>query len=68
MNAHPHDLDWIKLNLKRLPASRRNEIAEAYSKRYSELLEKNKGRIDAESLARRECNTRLRVFLDRINE
>lgn len=63
--CHPHDTKWISEQLALLPAPMRDKIASKYSTLYESILHENAGKIEAEGLARREANTRLRECVDR---
>lgn len=55
ISCHPHDLKWVNEQLAQLPAALRYPTA----KKYSDLYES--------ATSRRECNTRLREYVDKIN-
>lgn len=63
--CHPHDTKWISEQLALLPAPMREKITGKYSALYELTLHENSGKIDAEGLARRLANTRLRECVDR---
>jgi hypothetical protein len=54
MECHPHDLKWIKEQLQALPPTLRIYAAQKYSEAF------------AKSQNRRECNTRLREYIEKI--
>jgi len=60
----PHDMRWIGEQLDKLPPSLRGQVALKYSDAYDMAIERNKGRIEAETNARSECNTRLRKAVE----
>ena len=66
MNNHPHDAKWIQGQLSMLPLLLREKIELAYSERFSDVASEDT--IDARSRARRECNTRLRLAVDKVLE
>ena len=68
INYHPHDKKWIEGQLSMIPAKNKQRIIDAYSNRFAEIERENKGEINAKSLARRECNTRLRLCVDKVLE
>jgi hypothetical protein len=65
MICHPHDQKWIDEQLGLLPSPMRNKIADKYSQTYQGIIDAHAGEIAAESLARREANTRLRLCVER---
>ena len=52
MECHPHDLRWVEEQLKQCPPDKRYKLRMAYSEAY------------AATGNRRECNTRLREYLE----
>lgn len=64
-SCHEHDVRWITENMRRLPGGLRNKVLKKYSSAYLETLEANRGLIASENLARREANTRLRIFIEK---
>lgn len=65
LSCHPGDKRWICEQLGKLPASMRAKVAGKYSSVYDDICAENAGKISAESMARREANTRLRGLVDR---
>ena len=63
MQHHPHDKKWIDQLLRKLPPDARTRVRAAYSARYVEILEQRSNDHTAESVARTECNTRLRLYI-----
>ena len=57
---HDHDKKWVDEQLLLLPDPMRAKILAKYEAAYASVIAQNKGKIEAEGLARREANTRLR--------
>lgn len=55
MECHPHDLKWINEQIKKAPPVKQFYLRESYSKTYN-------------GANRRECNTRLREYIEKINK
>lgn len=62
---HDHDRKWVDEQLLLLPNPMRAKILEKYELVYKEIVLANAGKIDAEGLARREANTRLRECVEK---
>ena len=56
MNTHPHDAKWVEGQLSMLPLDIRKVEEKAYNEAY------------LESGCRRECNSRLRLAVDKVME
>lgn len=59
------DRDWIQEQLQRLRPSVRPKIALKYAEVYEEAFESEEVTYRQENKARREANTRLRLFVNR---
>jgi hypothetical protein len=57
---HDHDKKWVDEQLLLLPDPMRAKILAKYESAYASVIAQNEGKIDAEGLARRDANTRLR--------
>ena len=62
---HDHDKKWVDEQLALLPSPMRAKILDKYEMVYKEIVLANAGKIEAEGLARREANTRLRECVDK---
>jgi len=62
---HDHDKKWIDEQLALLPNPMRAKILDKYEQVYADVCHANQGKIEAEGLARREANTRLRECVDK---
>ena len=66
INCHSDDKKWALAILKQLPADKRNRAIAGYNNVMAELTEKHAGEIACENIARREANTRLRGYYEKI--
>lgn len=62
---HKHDEQWLQETISQLPHSMHNQVCIKYGNTHKELLKEHDGRIEAENLARRECNIRLRKLVEK---
>ena len=62
---HDHDRKWVEEQLNMLPNPMRAKILAKYEQVYQNIVLANAGKIEAEGLARREANTRLRECVDK---
>lgn len=62
---HDHDKKWVEEQLLLLPNPMREKVLAKYEKVYADICAENAGKIEAEGLARREANTRLRECVDK---
>ena len=62
---HDHDSKWIAEQLELIPLSVRSITCANYSDVYNETLTTCKDELTREGMARREANTRLRIFVAR---
>ena len=62
---HPHDKKWVDDQLRLLPFNLRARAIENYKRVFNEELKNNTG-ISRENMARREANTRLRIYVEKV--
>lgn len=63
---HPHDSKWIVEQLARLPPAYRERATKAYSEVYEQVYVSVPLRHQKHGEARREANTRLREYIERV--
>jgi len=63
---HPHDSKWIIEQLAKLPAHFRAVAIKAYSNVYLEVYNATEKPHQKHGEARREANTRLREYVERV--
>ena len=63
---HQQDAKWIAEQLDQLNPQLRQSVCIKYSDVYREIFETSLNRLDNDGEARREANTRLRLFVDRV--
>ena len=63
MEPHPHDQAWIKEQLAKIPPSLRGYAIERYKAVFEEVYNAHEGSPAQANEARREANTRLRIFI-----
>lgn len=63
MEPHPHDENWIKEQLFKLPPQKRKEAIEGYKKLFKEAYEKEQINHKKSNVARFTANSRLRQFV-----
>ena len=56
MEHHPHDKPWLKEQFKKIPPEKLGYVMDSYSTCYSETG------------SRREANTKLREYIDKIGD
>lgn len=67
LTCHAGDRKWVLEQLAPLTGPIRDNAMRRYSKTYGEVLAAREGRIDAESVARREANNEIRQYLQRMS-
>ena len=63
---HPHDKDWIEEQLKKLPPFALRRAIEGYDKVFAESYNNEPIEYKKENKARRDANTRLREYVEKI--
>lgn len=63
---HPHDSKWIAEQLIKLPPDYREHATKAYSDVYERVYSSVPLRHQKHGEARREANTRLRKYIERV--
>ena len=63
---HPHDKKWIEEQLKKLPPFALRRAIEGYDKVFSESYNNEPIEYKKENKARRDANTRLREYVEKI--
>ena len=66
IDCHPHDKKWIYEELQKIPAVMRKGAIKKYSHAYRTAHDEHPYEISKDGAARREANTRLRMFIDKI--
>lgn len=64
-NHHPHDKEWIKQQLKKVPVGYRAGVAYKYSTAYKEAHDAEPVEHVKENKARFAANTRLRIYIEK---
>lgn len=64
---HPHDTKWISDQLSKASSAAREKAVEGYETVYRSALDDEPVEHKKENAARREANTRLRVFIEKIS-
>lgn len=63
---HPHDTEWVKQQIMMLPKHELKEKAyNGYSKAYKAAMDSEPVEHKKENKARREANTRLRLYVSK---
>lgn len=66
-NFFPADRKWIHEQLSMLTAKTRVKIAEAYNDAYLQALDNDSNENTRTTSARREANTRLRLYVNKVS-
>tara|TARA_R110002020_G_scaffold463746_1_gene683973 strand:- start:539 stop:784 length:246 start_codon:yes stop_codon:yes gene_type:complete len=66
--CHHHDLKWADELISTLPPKLQLKVCFAYCEAYQEAFDSEPSEIKKEGAARREANTRLRLFVERHNK
>lgn len=65
---HEHDVKFIKEQLNKIPSTMTKEVCGKYSAAFRDAYDKEPNYVKKENAARREANTRLRVFAKKVQE